>query len=75
MHKEDEWVLCRLPYGEWTATKKRLENFARLREDVAREREAIRKRAKREALIDNVIAWVLCLWTVGFCIALAVKLA
>ncbi len=29
----------------------------------------------REEVIDNVIAWVLCLYTVGFCIALAVKLA
>ena len=30
---------------------------------------------KREAVLDNVLAGLLCLWTVGFCLALAVQFA
>jgi len=30
---------------------------------------------KHEALVDNVLAGLLCLWTVGFCLALAVMTA
>lgn len=37
--------------------------------------ECVRKWLKREALIDNVLAGLLCLWTIGFCLALAVQFA
>lgn len=39
------------------------------------ELERTRKWEKREKVIDNVIAWLLCLWTVGFCLLLAVMTA
>lgn len=37
--------------------------------------ERTRKWLKREALIDNVLAGLLCLWAIGFCLALAVMTA